>query len=344
MKVLFARIGYMKFYQGPQKGDEKPIGGGKYNKDKVGHEAYNFKTLNGKVYGYFQPHMKSPYKINLCRIDPEADEELVDDVMVIFFSKNPIGKGQVIVGWYKNATVYKYIQNPKNHKARKNFGYNIEVNEGDVVLLPVLKRKFQMGHGMKGVKGGNPGQANAFYARDEKCNLKPKDKENSWIYKAIEYVNNYSGPSIGTFEDEVSEEIENSAFGGSGQGFQSNIEIKKLIEDYAMQRCRKYFEKQGFKLEDVSLLKPYDYKGIKDGKEYFIEVKGTQTDGSKIILTKNEVEMSKKRGKDMVLFLVHSIELNRKTIKKGSGEVVKISPWKLDESRLTAVSYTYSTG
>ena len=342
MNILFARIGYMKFYQGPQKGDEKPIGGGKYNEDKIGHEAYNFKAVNGKLYGYFQPHMKSPYKINLRRINPEITGEYVDDVLVIFFSKNPLGKGQVIVGWYKSARVYEFIQNPKKQKARSNFGYNLVANEKDAVLLPVLKRKFKIGHGIKGVKEGNPGQANAFYLLDGKFNKKPRDRYNSWIYKAIDYVMNYDGPSVSTFEDEVTEELENSIFGNSGQGFQSNIEIKKAVEEYAMEKCKNYFSKQGYKLYDVSLTKPYDFVAKKKDKEYFIEVKGTQTDGRKIILTKNEVEMSKKSGSKMILFLVHSIQLNKKTVKKGSGETIIVDPWVLDKSRLTAVSYTYS--
>jgi hypothetical protein len=35
MKVLLARIGFMKFYKGPKSGDEKPIGGGKYNTEAL---------------------------------------------------------------------------------------------------------------------------------------------------------------------------------------------------------------------------------------------------------------------------------------------------------------------
>lgn len=341
MNVLFARIGFMKFYQGPQKGDEKPIGGGKYNKDRIGHEAFNFKEVNGKVYGYFQPHMKPPYKINLKRINPENHEDHANDVLVIFFSKNPIGKGQVIVGWYRGATVYEYIQETKTQKSRKNFGYNIVADKENAVLLPILKRKFFIGHGILGHKEGNPGQANAFYCLDQKFNNKPNDKFNSWILKAIEYVKNYDGPCISSFEDEVSEELENSAFGGSGQGFQSNIQQKNIVEQYAMEKCKNHFSQKGYKVKDTSLTKPYDFVATKENSEYFIEVKGTQTDGQKIILTKNEVEMSKVNGNKMILFLVHSIELNNKSVKKGSGKTLIINPWKLDESKLTIVSYTY---
>ena len=76
MRVLLARIGFMKFYKGPKPGDEKPIGGGKYNTEGIGHEAYNFLNVRGSLYGYFQPHMKSPYEINLGRIEQTLDMRL----------------------------------------------------------------------------------------------------------------------------------------------------------------------------------------------------------------------------------------------------------------------------
>jgi hypothetical protein len=41
-RILFARIGQMACYAGPQIGDEKPRGGGKHNKHNLGHEAFNF--------------------------------------------------------------------------------------------------------------------------------------------------------------------------------------------------------------------------------------------------------------------------------------------------------------
>ena len=50
-QVLFARVGWMRGYRGAKPGDEKPVGGGKYNKHSLGHEAYNFLPLNGKAEG-----------------------------------------------------------------------------------------------------------------------------------------------------------------------------------------------------------------------------------------------------------------------------------------------------
>jgi hypothetical protein len=57
-RVLFARIGWMRWYRGPQQDDEKPIGGGEYNRQSVGHEAFNFLPLDVKMLGYFQPRLQ----------------------------------------------------------------------------------------------------------------------------------------------------------------------------------------------------------------------------------------------------------------------------------------------
>ena len=48
-KAIFARIGYMHYYSGSQKGDEKPQHGGAYNIKGIGHELYNFKKVKRKL-------------------------------------------------------------------------------------------------------------------------------------------------------------------------------------------------------------------------------------------------------------------------------------------------------
>ena len=55
MPVLFARIGWMRFYGGPVPGDERPIRGGAYNENNIGGEVYNFRVTKGHLYGFFKP-------------------------------------------------------------------------------------------------------------------------------------------------------------------------------------------------------------------------------------------------------------------------------------------------
>ena len=342
MKILLARIGFMKFYQGPKPGDEKPIGGGSYNDEKIGFEAYNFLNIDGTLYGYFQPHMKEPYEINLARIEPGYKGEKIENVLVIFFATNPISKGQVVVGWYKNATVYRSFQNPDTLFQRNNYSYNLEAKENDYVLLPISNRKFLIGHNIEGVKEGNPGQANAFYVFENNGKLKDlENPKNSWIKKLIEYIKNYNGLKIKSIEDEIQENIITSEYSSGGQGFQSDIETRLKIESYSMSVCYDYYSKKGYEVKDVSSNQPYDFIISKNGISQYVEVKGTQTPGESIILTKNEVSLSQAEGHRMILFILHSIVMNKKTVKKNSGTIFIIDPWKIKNENLTPISFNY---
>ena len=342
MKVLFARVGYMKFYKGPQIGDEKPIGGGSYNENEIGGEAYNFTEINDFIYGYFQPHMQEPYDINLQRIEKDFDDDSIDNVLVIWFATNPIEKGQIIIGWYINATVYRHIQEDGDLSGRGYKHFNIKVNAKDAFLLPISNRKYPVGHSINKVKAGNPGQSNAFYQL--KQNGQPKDFSepvNEWILHAVDYVKNYKGMYLSGFDNEVQENITTSTHSFGGQGFQSDVETRLMIEAYSMKLCQCYYEKQNYEVKDVSANQPYDLLIKKKDKIFFVEVKGTQTKAENIILTKNEVALNKSQGNDMILFIVHSIGMNKKSVKKGSGIVKIIKPWVVNPDMLICISYTY---
>ena len=51
--------------------------------------------------------------------------------------------------------------------------------------------------------------------------------------------------------------------------------------------------------------------------------------------------LSRAHGVNMVLFIVHSIVLNKKTVKKGSGVVFIIHPWRVNDDKLIPISFTY---
>jgi hypothetical protein len=343
MKILFARVGFMKFYQGPKPGDERPIGGGSYNTEEIGHEAYNFLNVDGTLYGYFQPHMRPPYEINLGRISQGCSDDKIDNVLVIWFATNPIDRGQIVIGWYKNATVFRSIQSPNAQPLRENYNYNIKARAEDCVLLPISKRKFPVGHDVvEGKKEGNPGQANAFYVLDERGQEKDfSNPNNAWIKKLVEYVANYGGPKISSREDEAMEDMLTAEHSSGGQGFQSDVEVRLMIESHAMATCKKYYSDRDYEVEDVSANRSYDFVIKKNGQSRLVEVKGTQTSGDTIVLTKNEVNLSREFGGKMILFIVHSIIMNRKTVKKGSGVISIIEPWQVSDDRLTPISFTY---
>ena len=140
--VLFARVGWMRFYNGSVAGDERPVGGGRYNKTKIGHEVYNFRNTEGRLYGYFQPVMSS-HAVALERIDPNSDRaNKLSHVLVIFVARRPEGR-QVIVGWYRDAEVLRE-QAARSPGKPRGFGHFCAARAKDCVLLPAEKRTFEI--------------------------------------------------------------------------------------------------------------------------------------------------------------------------------------------------------
>ncbi len=127
------------------------------------------------------------------------------------------------------------------------------------------------------------------------------------------------------------------------QGFQNNPETQQAIEHYAMKKCKEFYAGKGYEVEDVSATQPYDIVIRKKGQSRFVEVRGTQTRAESIVLTVNEVEMSKTKGDTMELFIVHSIEIDEGNtrIKGGTGKIRRIKPWKVHDENLTPISYNY---
>ena len=154
MKIVFCKIGWSSSYNGDI--SDKPVNGGSYNINQIGHEIHNFKSFNGTYYGYVQ---STKDNIEVSRIDRDAKEK-AENVLVIWCATREKTRGQVIIGWYKNATIYREHQfvpddvmeerNLKDH----NF-YNIISN--DVFLIPENERKFEIDY-----KGRN-----VWYAEEE---------------------------------------------------------------------------------------------------------------------------------------------------------------------------------
>jgi len=95
---------------GFRSGRRGPVGGGKYNLTDIGSEAMNFKKRGQYVYGYFET-VGAHLKTNLQRIDrASSDASALDDVLVVFVAPHP-ERGQVVVGWYKAAKVFRDAQN-----------------------------------------------------------------------------------------------------------------------------------------------------------------------------------------------------------------------------------------
>jgi len=334
MQVLFARVGWMRWYRGPQAGDEKPIGGGKYNRESLGHEAFNFLPLNGTVLGYFQPQLQpeerqqaNPSTIALERIKAGFTGDSMPNVLTVFFATDPERGGQRIVGWFRSAKVYRDAQDSPLRE-RNRFSYFIEAAANNAVLVPEDRRDFILPRG----KGG-AGTSNVCYALEQ--DGKPKSSE--WIADALDYIDNYALENVAedpasetdaAIADEIAATLENAG------GFQSNPRIRKAIEQYAMDWAEKHLTKLKYPYRDTHKNKPYDFVCTIDGADVFVEVKGMQDDGKAISLTPREVEHAKK-NRNFALIIVHSVKVEGKRKPKVSGgKLVFIHPWDISEGTL----------
>lgn len=339
-RVLFARIGYMRYYQGCQEGT--PINGGSYNEDNIGHEVFNFKREHdGFCYGFVEPAKRS--RIMLKRIDPSISEDVekIDDVLVIWLATE--GSGQYVVGWYEHATVFSIAKSLDSEKYDRypleDSQYNVLCKNENAKLLPISKRRVQIPSPEKSI--ASIGQANVFYFYEDK-NKKYAYKSTvaQGILDAVDFVKKYKGPFLNNSSDFRYEDERTKAIVGDdfelGKGFQSDVEMRIAIEKYAMQKCIEYFEEHGYSCADVSKNNSYDVLAKKNKESLKIEVKGTCGSGEKIIMTQKEVDLAK--NDESILFMVSSIEAKKKKL---SGGKITCRKWDFNEFNLIPLSYYY---
>lgn len=102
----------------------------------------------------------------------------------------------------------------------------------------------------------------------------------------------------------------------SGQGFSTNAYARKAIEQYAMQKAKTYYEEQGWKVSDVSATHSYDLLYKRDtGDELHVEVKGTTSDSSQILLTANEVRHAQNFYPQVALFVLSNTQIDQATVR-----------------------------
>ncbi|GJP28263.1 hypothetical protein NJB18091_10120 [Mycobacterium marinum] len=124
---------------------------------------------------------------------------------------------------------------------------------------------------------------------------------------------------------------------------------RHVIEEHAVQTVIAHLEADplGYEVEDVGLRQSYDLHATKAGSVVKVEVKGTTSNGSEIVLTRNEVELHKSDHPANALAIVRNITLHRHEgapPTASGGELVLEMPWKVDDDRLAPIAYRYRTG
>lgn len=160
MPILFCNVGWMNHYNGID-GDSIERGG-EYNQHSTGHEVCNFSNNGGTLYGYVQP----TGQIKIEKVGAGKKDDFASGVTVVW-TAGPESGGTAVVGWYKDATVYREAQTiAKPSAIQKKNGvstFRIKAPADKAVLLPVEQRELMI---PRAVKGGI-GQSNVWFADKE---------------------------------------------------------------------------------------------------------------------------------------------------------------------------------
>lgn len=173
--IIICRIGWMSKYEGVVNENAEKIdtlsNGGEYNKNEIGHEALNFKPIGDFIYGYVQGARNSSDFCDFSKVLGLTDSKEInlnekdhlDNVDVVFIANNNLGN--FIVGWYKDATVYRnYLKldlKDKRHEANKIFYYTLKVHKDNAHLILENERRIFLPAGSQVT--GFPGQSNIYY-------------------------------------------------------------------------------------------------------------------------------------------------------------------------------------
>ena len=165
--IVFFRIGWMDRYSGIVGGDTITGGGAYVTERGYGHEIFNFRPFQNKMFGYLQPSGRkgewAQARINLKRLGVSSKDPSISGVLAVWVATAPPGGG-FIIGWYANATVFRSLQpsplGSERQHAGEHCGYYVTASTNDAVVLPPDERVFSIPQ--KG-KGGF-GQSNVWYA------------------------------------------------------------------------------------------------------------------------------------------------------------------------------------
>ncbi len=115
--IVFCNIAYMKYYRGVIKDIDEPVNGGKYvTENNDGGECYNFEPVSftdgEMMFGYVMPpsYTEKLHIENIIGCAGAKKENVINNVIVVWCAKENDHRSTRVVGWYRNATVYRFGQ------------------------------------------------------------------------------------------------------------------------------------------------------------------------------------------------------------------------------------------
>ena len=142
---------------------------------------------------------------------------------------------------------------------------------------------------------------------------------------------------------DVEDQIQNIANPNrnKGQGRGLSAEQRRAIELRAMELAAEWLSRNRYVHEDVSSRQSCDFVAKRDDLDWVVEVKGTTGGPASIIVTRNEVALHKESYPNNILIIVYDIALDRTASTASGGILAAITPWAIEDDRLSPLCYEY---
>jgi Protein NO VEIN, C-terminal len=244
-----------------------------------GHEMYNFRNVNGRYYGYVPPtgdlHLEKHFNVS-------KSAEKLEGVTVVWTAPHPEQGGRAVVGVWRDATVYRRVQEPSGSLARRRnidgetASYRCTAEVKNCVLLPPDARPIFVPS--RQARGGEswPGQQKVFYP-------KPKSQALRRLTEILRDINLRSSSGA---------KASNSKRRKTGRsGWQADVEKRRRIEVAAVKAVGLHLEGSGFTVQSVEKDNlGYDLVATRGDETLHVEVKGRSGRDAVAELSVNEFD------------------------------------------------------
>jgi hypothetical protein len=287
MPLLVCHMGWMTGYKGLEGKSDEIVGGGSHiDEYGDGGEVCNFfRCKDANVYGHVETMKKNKDRpINIELLGAAPDAKYIDGVDVLWTATHPKKRGRRVVGWYRNARVFRnrqhFVESPsRQHKLDELKSFRVRAHARDTKLIALEERTLKLGHGK-----GWIGQANWWF---------PEQSQNAEVGSFLRQArrlltgrNQHEPPRHGNGK--------NGNWGGN-----ADPERKAEVERAAISIVKAHYA--GFKIRSVEDEdRGWDLEAVKRGNEPLrLEVKGLFASDLKIGRTPREYRalLSHMKGK-----------------------------------------------
>ncbi len=238
-------------------------------------EAYTFRPVSGRCYGYM-PRFSATGEFKQMAIQKlgaiAADDEM-SPVTVISTATHSAGQDRRVVGWYRNATAFRW---PKQglDASRPNVSFYFSADASDCHLVPADQRTCAIEHVRKAGPGKGPGHDSIHYPSA------------ALARRLLNYINGSPG-----FILRPQGSVATSRGKSRGSPKQPNPETRAAVEAAAMAEVEACLISGGWSVKNVSAVPcGWDMTATKKGARHnlLIEVKGLSGPTANPELTPNE--------------------------------------------------------